>query len=144
MARSYLHDRVRVERLKIDAPDTGPMRRQNAKGDMFQIANGEWPPFLHLLAWTLDTPSSGATRGHHFHTNRVERAFVVSGDVELLVQPNDRSVPGMLVPLTAGERVTIDHGVAHCYRSKGPAIVLEMGETAYDPLDVTAFDGFPQ
>lgn len=143
MPRSYLHDRVRVERLKLDGPDSGPMRRVNEKGEMAQIVNGDVPPLQHLLLWTLDTPASGATRGRHFHTNRVERAYVVAGEIEILVQPNDRSLPGMRVPVSAGERVTIDHGVAHCYRSKGPAIVLEMGESPYDPLDTTPFDGFP-
>jgi len=142
--RSYLHDRVRVERLKLDAPDTGPMRRMNEKGEMAQITNGELPPIRHLVMWTLDTPASGATRGHHFHVNRIERAYVIAGEVEVLVQPNDQSLPGMLVPMQAGERITIDHGVAHCYRSKGPAIVLEMGEGPYDPLDTQAFAGFPK
>lgn len=144
MPRSYLHDRVRVERLKLDAPDAGPMRRVNEKGEMAQITNGELPPIRHLLVWTLDTPANGATRGHHFHVNRVERAYVVSGEVEVLVQPNDQSLPGMLVPMQAGERVTIDHGVAHCYRSKGPAVVLEMGEAPYDPMDTQKFEGFPK
>src|SRR5262245_13763958 len=143
MPRSSLHDRVRVERLKLDAPDSGPMRRANEKGEMAQITNGELPPLRHLLVWTLDTPKTGATRGRHFHTNRIERAYVLAGEVELLVQPNDKTLPGMLVPLTAGERVTIDHGVAHCWRSKGPATVLEMGESPYDPLDTSPFDGFP-
>jgi dTDP-4-dehydrorhamnose 3,5-epimerase-like enzyme len=144
MPRSYLHDRVRVERLKIDAPDSGPMRRVNEKGEMAQIANGDLPPIRHLLVWTLDSPKSGATRGHHFHTNRIERAYVIAGEVDVLVQPNDQSLPGMMVPMVAGERITIDHGVAHCYRSRGPAIVLEMGETNYDPLDTTPFAGFPK
>jgi mannose-6-phosphate isomerase-like protein (cupin superfamily) len=143
MARTYLHDRVRVERLKVDAPDSGPMRRVNEKGEMAQIANGDLPPFRHLLVWTLDTPKSGASRGRHFHTNRIERAYVIAGEVDVLIQPNDKSLPGMMVPMVAGERITIDHGVAHCYRSRGPAIVLEMGETDYDPLDTTPFDGFP-
>jgi hypothetical protein len=141
--RSYLHDRVRVERLKADGSDGGPMRRTNEKGEMAQIVNGDLPPLRHLLLWTLDTPTSGATRGRHFHTNRVERAYVVAGEIEVLVQPNDRTLPGMLVPMQAGERITIDHGIAHCYRSRGPAIVLEMGESPYDPLDSTPFEGFP-
>lgn len=144
MPRSYLHDRVRVERLKADAPEGSPMRRSNEKGEMAQIVNGDLPPLRHLLVWTLDSPKSGATRGHHFHTDRIERAYVVAGEVDVLVQPNDRSLPAMLVPLQAGDRMTIDHGVAHAYRSRGPAIVLEMGESAYDPLDTTPFDGFPK
>jgi hypothetical protein len=49
-----------------------------------------------------------------------------------------------MVQLIAGERITIDHGVAHCYRSRGPAVVLEMGESAYDPFDTTPFAGFPK
>lgn len=146
MPRSYLHDRVRVERLKLDAPDSGPMKRQNDKGEMWQVVNGDWPSANHLLIWTLDTPKTGATRGHHFHTNRIERLYVISGEIELLIQPNDKALPGMLVPVIAGERAIIDHGVAHCYRSKGniPAIVMEMGEKPYDPMDTTPFDGFPR
>jgi mannose-6-phosphate isomerase-like protein (cupin superfamily) len=145
MPRSYLHDRVRVERLKTDAPDSGPMRRVNEKGEMAQICNGDLPAFRHLLVWTLDTPKSGATRGRHFHTNKVERSYVVQGEIELLVQPNDSSLPVMVVPMVAGERVTIDHGVAHCYRSKGavPAIVLEMSEQPFDSMDTAPFNGFP-
>jgi mannose-6-phosphate isomerase-like protein (cupin superfamily) len=143
MPRSYLHDRVRVERLKLDAPESGPMRRVSEKGEMAQIVNGEWPAFRHLLLWTLDTPATGATRGRHVHENKVERAYVVSGEIEVLIQPNDRSLPGMMVPMIAGERITIDHGVAHCYRSKGPAVVLEMSEQPYDPMDAAPFEGFP-
>ncbi|MBL8694342.1 MAG: cupin domain-containing protein [Planctomycetes bacterium] len=145
MPRSYLHDRVRVERLKADAPDTGPMRRMSDKGEMAQIMSGDLPPVQHLMIWTLNP---GHTRGRHFHTNRVERIYVVHGEIEILIQPNDKSLPGMLVPVIAGERVTIDHGVAHCYRLRGttPATVLEMGEQPYNPLnpDTTPFDGFPQ
>jgi mannose-6-phosphate isomerase-like protein (cupin superfamily) len=144
MPRSYLHDRVRVERLKIDAPESGPMRRVNEKGEMAQIVNGEWPPFRHLLLWTLDSPATGAMRGHHVHENRVERAYVVSGKVDVAVQPNDRAVPVVFVPLEAGERIVIDHGIAHAYRSRGPAIVLEMSEQPYDPLDVQPFEGLPK
>ena len=143
MPRSYLHDRVRVERLKLDAPDSGPMRRQNEKGEMWQVTNGDLPPIRHVLIWTLDTPKTGAMRGRHWHTNRVERAYVIAGEIEVLVQPNDQSLPGMLVPAQAGELVTIDHGIAHCFRSKGPATVMEMGEAPYDPLDVAPFQGFP-
>ena len=68
------------------------------------------------------------------------------GDARVvLVAPNDQSLPGMVVPVQAGERVTIDHGIAHCFRSKGaaPATVMEMGEMPYDPLDVSPFGGFP-
>ncbi|MFN0207362.1 MAG: cupin domain-containing protein [Planctomycetota bacterium] len=146
MPRSYLHDRVRVERLKIDGPEGGPMRRMNEKGELSQITNGEWPAFKHLVVWTLDTPKTGATRGHHFHTNKVERAYLIQGEIEVLVQPNDQMLPGMMVPMVAGERIIIDHGMAHCYRSKGdvPAIVMEMGENPYDPMDTTPFGGFPK
>lgn len=132
-----LKDRIRIVPLPIGGADESERRIFSPKGELAQIVNGT-VAIRHLVYWDLDSPHSGQTRGNHYHRVKTEECYVLTGEVE--VTAVDRETAEREVRTAgAGDRISVDPGVAHSFRSKGYAQVLELLPTPYDAADTIPF-----
>ncbi len=132
-----LKDRIRIVPLPIGGADDAERRIFSPKGELAQIVNGT-TAIRHLVYWDLDSTRSGQTRGSHYHQIKTEACYVLTGEVEVTVV--DRETAEREVRTAgAGDRVTVEPGVAHSFRSKGYAQVLELLPDPYDPADTIPF-----
>jgi len=128
-----LKDKIRIVSLPIGGPDEAERRVFSPKGELAQIVNGT-AAVRHLVYWDLDSPRSGQTRGSHYHRIKTEVCYVLTGEIEVTAVDRETS-EREVITARAGDRITVDPGVAHSYRSKGYAQALELLPTPYDPED---------
>ena len=130
-----MNDRdVTIEPLPAGGDDSSERRLFSAKGEMAQILNRPGEAFHHLVYWDLDSPSTGLERGHHLHARKTDRLYVIRGELLLAAEdPATRERRVLRAP--AGSRIMIAPGIAHAFRSTGPAQVLEYSPAVYDPSD---------
>ncbi|HOF04458.1 MAG TPA: hypothetical protein PLH54_02460 [Syntrophales bacterium] len=127
-------DRVRIESLPVGGPDAAERRIFSEKGEMAQIVNRREDAFRQIVYWDIDSTRTGVDRGHHYHLRKTDRMYVLSGEVELLLEDPRTGARGLAV-LRAGDRVEILPGVAHAVRSRVRSQVLEYSPDPYDPAD---------
>jgi dTDP-4-dehydrorhamnose 3,5-epimerase-like enzyme len=127
-------DKVIIEPLPVGGPDAGERRLFSPKGEMAQILNRSHKSFRHLVYWELDSPATGQERGHHYHRRKTENYYVISGELDLLLEDLETGVK-QVVSLPAGCRLHIKPGVAHAFRSRVYSQVLEYSPEPYDPAD---------
>ena len=132
-----LKDKIKVVSLPIGGADDAERRIFSPKGELAQIVNGT-ASIQHLVYWDLDSPRSGQTRGNHYHKVKTEDCYVLTGEIEVTVLDRDTSERNTLTA-KGGDRITVAPGVAHSFRSKGYAQVLELLPTPYDPNDTMPF-----
>jgi len=126
--------RVLIEPLPIGGPDAAERRIFSDKGEMAQIINRRDVSIRQIVYWDLDSARTGVDRGHHYHRQKTDRMYVISGEVELLLEDPQTGGQDMVI-LRAGERVQILPGVAHAVRSRIKSQVLEYSPDPYDPAD---------
>ena len=128
-----LKDKIQIVSLPIGGRDEAERRVFSPKGELAQIVNGT-AAIRHLIYWDLDSPHSGQTRGSHYHRIKTEVCYVLTGEIEVTAVDRETS-EREVITARAGDRITVDPGVAHSYRSKGYAQALELLPTPYDPED---------
>ncbi len=126
--------RVRIESLPVGGPDEAERRIFSDKGEMAQIVNRRGEAFRQIVYWDIDSARTGVDRGHHYHRKKTDRMYVISGEVELLLEDPQTGAQGRAI-LRAGERVQILPGIAHAVRSRIKSQVLEYSPDTYDPAD---------
>ncbi len=129
-----LEKKVFIEELPLGGDDSQERRIFSPKGEMAQILNRANETFKQLVYWDLDSARSGQDRGHHYHRRKVERFYVLTGELELLVTDLESSSSKKLF-VKAGNRLTIHPMVAHAFRSLTYSQVLEYFPEPYDPSD---------
>ncbi|MCA1809551.1 MAG: cupin domain-containing protein [Lentisphaerae bacterium] len=100
---------------------------------MAQILN-DTMSVRHLVYWDLNSDEAGAMRGNHYHRLKTEQYYILKGKLDLLLldpETGERAVR----PVNAGDRITVAPGVAHAFRSRGYAQVLEFSPDPYDASD---------
>ena len=127
-------EKVIIVSLPIGGPDEAERRIYSNKGEMAQIINREDDSFRQIVYWDIDSPRTGVDRGHHYHQKKPDRLYVISGEVELLLE-DPQTGEKATAHLKAGDRVHIAPGVAHAVRSLTYAQVLEYAPDPYDPAD---------
>jgi dTDP-4-dehydrorhamnose 3,5-epimerase-like enzyme len=132
--QNMLESKVIIESLPIGGPDEAERRIHSDKGEMAQIVNRENESFRQIVYWDIDSPRTGVDRGHHYHRKKTDRMYVISGEVELLLE-DPHNGEKLTARLKAGDRVFIAPGVAHAVRSLTRAQVLEYAPDPYDPAD---------
>lgn len=132
-----LRDKIRIRHLPVDGAESDERRLFSPKGELAQIVNGSMT-IKHLVYWDLDSPKSGQTRGDHYHINKTEECYVLTGELDITVCDRD-TMEQVTLPAVAGDRITIEAGVAHSYCSRGYVQVLELLPTPYDATDTAAF-----
>jgi len=129
-----LDKKVVIEQLPMGGNNSLERRIFSEKGEMAQILNRTDEAFRQLVYWELDSTNSDQERGHHCHERRIERIYVLTGELELLLKDIDSSDSKKVI-IKAGNRVTIGPRVAHAYRSLMYSQVLEYSPEPYDPID---------
>jgi len=129
-----LKSKFTVTTLSPEGDDHAERRFFSSKGEMAQFLNRGNEGYKHLVYWDLDTSRTGAERGHHYHTRKVEFFYVLSGKLELMLKDLETG-EAMTVPVEGGQRITLEQNVAHAFRSQGYAQVLEYSPNPYDPTD---------
>jgi len=129
-----LDKKVVIEQLPMGGNNSLERRIFSEKGEMAQILNRTDETFRQLVYWELDSTNSDQERGHHCHERRIERIYVLTGELELLLKDIDSSDSKKVI-IKAGNRVTIGPRVAHAYRSLMYSQVLEYSPEPYDPID---------
>ncbi len=131
-------DGFEVRRLPIvEAPiPEGGGRILSTNGELAQILNGEEFRFLVFLEFLPDSPR---LRGNHYHSQRTETMYVLTG--RLLARFRDLDTGETRdFELTRGDLVRIPPRWAHAYRPLEPSSTVEMSSNVYDPGDTTPYD----
>lgn len=131
-----LNDKVKIITIPTGGVDDAERRVFSSKGELAQIINGT-TAIQHLVYWDLDSPRSGQTRGNHYHKVKAEQCYVLTGELEVTVVDRETSERKILT-VKGGDRINIAPSVAHSFRSKGYAQVLELLPTPYDAADTLA------
>ena len=131
---TYFDDRVIVESLPIGGPDAAERRIFSDKGEMAQIINRPDAAIRQIVYWDIDSARTGVDRGHHYHRKKTDRLYVISGEVELLLEDPQTGAQERVI-LRAGDRVQILPGIAHAVRSLIKSQVIEYSPDPYDPAD---------
>ena len=129
-----LEDDVVVEDLRVGGADHEERRLFSPKGEMAQILNRPTESFRQLVYWDLDSTRTGQERGHHFHRKKVDRIYIISGEVEFVVE-DPATGERKVFKARAGSRVTIAPRLAHAFRSTTYTQALEYSPDPYDPAD---------
>jgi mannose-6-phosphate isomerase-like protein (cupin superfamily) len=137
--KSYLQGKVTVSELPFGGSDAEERRIVSAKGEMAQILNRAGESFRHLVYWDLDSAKSAQARGNHYHLNKTERYYVISGRLEMLLE-DVASSRGEKITVAAGNFITVQPHVAHAFISVAYSQVLEFSPAPYDPADTKAHD----
>jgi len=129
-----LETKVVIGELPMEGDNNLERRTFSEKGEMAQILNRTNEAFKHLVYWELDSAKSGQERGHHYHERKIERFYVLAGELELSLIDLESSDSEKLL-VKAGNRVAISQRVAHTFRSLTYSQVLEYSPEPYDPSD---------
>jgi dTDP-4-dehydrorhamnose 3,5-epimerase-like enzyme len=132
--QQMFESKVIIESLPVGGPDEAERRIYSDKGEMAQIVNRTDASFRQIVYWDIDSPRTGVDRGHHYHRQKADRMYVISGEVALLLEDLQTGEKAT-AHLQAGDRVFIAPGVAHAVRSLTRAQVLEYAPDPYDPAD---------
>ncbi len=129
-----LDTKVVIEELPTGGDDNAERRIFSSKGEMAQILNRTIESCKHLVYWDLNTALSGQERGHHYHARKVEHFYILTGEMELLLEDLDTPAVKILV-LKAGTKLTISPRTAHAFRARVYSQALEYSSEPYDPSD---------
>ncbi|MCK9374527.1 MAG: cupin domain-containing protein [Syntrophobacterales bacterium] len=128
--------KVDIEKLPTDGNGDSERRIFSNKGEMVQILNRANEAYKHLVYWDLD--KAGQERGHHYHKRKTEHVYILSGEMELLLEDLESGIKETVL-VQAGDRLTIGPKVAHAYRSNKYSQVLEYSPETYDASDTVPY-----
>jgi mannose-6-phosphate isomerase-like protein (cupin superfamily) len=128
--------KVTIEKLPTDGNDNSERRIFSSKGEMAQILNRANEAYRHLVYWDLD--KAGQERGHHYHQRKTENVYILSGEMDLLLEDLESGIKEKVL-VQAGDRLTIGPNLAHAYRSRKYSQVLEYAPETYDAADTVPY-----
>ncbi|WP_029896882.1 cupin domain-containing protein [Desulfohalovibrio reitneri] len=132
------HPKIDIEPLPVTEEFRRQKRLIQERGELALIEDG--PAFHHLACFSLN-PGQGLYRGGHYHETKVERFYVVQG--ELLVECHDMDDGQRFeVRLRAGDRAVVHPRLAHRFSAVESAWVIEYYEGTFDPDDDKPFHGW--
>jgi dTDP-4-dehydrorhamnose 3,5-epimerase-like enzyme len=130
--------KIKIDELPITDDYLPQKRLIQPRGELALIEDGM--PFKHLGYFSLRR-GRGFYRGGHYHREKVEHFYVISG--KLLVQLVDLDTKEKSeVRLIEGQRVTIYPNCAHRFRAEEDAQVIEYFDSLYDPEDDRPYEAF--
>ena len=136
MPISLWNGRIRKTTLPVfdnpaEAVPTEPKRLRLAQGELAQILTGN--PGIHYLA-ALELREQ-TLRGNHFHDRKHEFVYLISGQVEAILEEVSSRHQEKLV-CQAGDLLEIAPGIAHAFRILEPGTALEYSPQEFDASDV--------
>jgi len=132
----YFSGKLRHVQLPVFTEPTGPdapmlKRLLLPQGELAQLYDSE--EGMRYIAF-LELKANGV-RGNHFHRQKREYVYVISGKLEFLAEDlSDRSQ--ITIPVGAGELVIIEVNVGHALRTIEPGSALEFSPSRFDRTDV--------
>lgn len=122
------HERV----VKFDGaiPGDGAGRITSPAGELVRFANGE--NYRFAAYWNCHP--GGPCRGNHYHMEKVEVMYLISGKLHAAYLDLDTDERFDLV-LIAGDLVTVRPRLVHSYIALQSAQVVEVASTTYTPTD---------
>jgi len=132
-----LNEKVRFRTLPVTQPPTPPGggRIVTPAGELAQVLNGETFRFLAYLEFKTD---SKRPRGNHYHAEKTESLYVISGRLRAVYRDISTGEQTERV-LQAGDLVTISPGCAHVYFPEEYSQAIEVSDAEYDPADTIPF-----
>ncbi|AVV41290.1 cupin domain-containing protein [Streptomyces sp. ID05-04B] len=130
---SAVTDKLRCERItkfRDVIPGDGPGRLSSPAGDLVRFANGD----TYRFAAYWDCLPGGPCRGNHYHLDKTEVMFVISGELRAAYYDLDTGQRFDTV-LVAGDLVTVHPRLVHSYMALSPTQVVEVASHAYSPSD---------
>ena len=131
-------DKIRIDTLPITEEFMRQKRLIQDRGELALIEDGA--TFRHLGYFSLKK-GDGYYRGGHYHLNKVERFYIISGKLRVQLvdlESGERSE----VELRDGQRVTIYPQCAHRFTAKENARVIEYYDIVYDSDDDVVYADF--
>ena len=131
-------NKIQIEELPITEEFIPRKRLLQDRGELALIEDGRI--FQHLGYFSL-RKGKGYYRGGHYHLNKVERFYVVSGKLEIELVDLDTGEKGR-VKVKTGHCVALDPNCAHRFIAVEDAQVIEYYATAYDAADDLPYEDF--
>lgn len=78
----------------------------------------------------------GHPRGNHAHATRMERLYVIEGELEAFFWAGDSPTLVKVELLKKGDWITIYPGTFHRYEAVSRTLLIEVSEDAYDASDI--------
>lgn len=130
-------------KFKIETlPNTKQFLREKRliqdRGELVLLSDGE--EIRHITFFTLN-PGNGYFRGGHYHREKIEKFYIVSGKALLFLVDVENSETGR-IELKAGQRVTVCPMCAHKFVAIAPIQVIEYYSTPFDVHDEFTFNDF--
>jgi len=127
-------DRVSIEKLPETKEIDGAKRWNEGRGEFAQISYLE--EIGHVAVFEL---KRGYSRGSHFHKEKEEVFYVVSGRIRAAFMDVDTGKREEHV-LEKGHRIRGRTGVAHIFYGVDDALVVEYSPQYYDKKDTHPVD----
>lgn len=130
--------KVTIRSLPLVEPPIPPEggRLRNEAGEMARVVNGENFSFAAYIEFQDNVKK---LRGNHYHTNKVETLYIISGSLEAVYCDLDTREAQKVI-LKAGDLVTIQPRCAHVYLPLEYAQALELAGNPYDAGDTAFYD----
>ncbi len=131
-------EKIRIEELPVTEKFMRQKRLIQERGELALIEDGK--SFQHLAYFSLKK-GAGYYRGGHYHRNKVEHFYMVSGIIRVRLVDLDTGKRSE-VTLKEGQRVTIYPHSAHRFEAEEEAQVIEYYDLVYDPEDDIPYGDF--
>ncbi|MDD5007155.1 MAG: cupin domain-containing protein [Syntrophorhabdaceae bacterium] len=127
-------DKVIIERLPETREIDGVKRWNEERGEFAQISYRE--DIGHVAIFEL---KKGLYRGSHFHKEKEEVFYVVSGKIRAIFMDIDTKEREEHI-LEKGHKIRVETGVAHIFYGLDDALVVEYSPQYYDKRDAYPVD----
>ena len=131
-------EKIHIEELPITEEFLRQKRLIQERGELALIEDGM--RFQHLGYFSLKK-GKGFYRGGHYHRNKVEHFYIVSGKIRVRLVDLDTGDESEVM-INKGQRVTIYPNCAHRFEAEEDAQVIEYYDSVYDPEDDILYLGF--
>jgi mannose-6-phosphate isomerase-like protein (cupin superfamily) len=130
LRRTDKFDHEHLETFEGVIPGDGPGRLSSAAGELVRFANGG--SYQFAVYW--DCHPGGPCRGNHYHLDKTEVMYIISGKLQAAYYDLDID-ERIDVELVAGDLVRVRPRLVHSYIALGPTQVVEVATHAYSHSD---------
>jgi mannose-6-phosphate isomerase-like protein (cupin superfamily) len=131
-----IKDKYKLDTLPITKDFLKEKRLLEKRGELALISDGM--TINHLGYFSLGK-GNGYFRGRHYHKNKVEHFYIISGSLTVLLMDVDSKEKEEIL-ITAGNRLTIFPFRAHVFYAREFSQAIEYYASPYDPTDDFSYD----
>lgn len=127
-------NKIFIERLPETKESDGAKRWDEERGEFAQISYRE--DIGHVAVFAL---KKGHSRGSHFHKEKEEVFYIVSGTIRATFMDMDTKEREEYI-LEKGHKIRVQIGVAHIFYGINDVLVVEYSPQYYDKRDTYPVD----